>query len=196
LFPSHFKSASVLESPDIENGGKVWPTFKEFKLEQLKSATGGFSSDNIVSEHGEKAPNVVYRGRLDDGRLIAVKRFNRLAWADHRQFLDEAKAVGSLRSDRLANLIGCCFEGEERLLVAEFMPHETLAKHLFHWENNPMKWAMRLRVALCLAQALEYCSNKGRALYHDLNAYRVLFDKVNILIQSFFISLSDLYSKS
>lgn len=70
-----------------ENGGKLWPSFKEFRLEQLKSATGGFSSDNIVSEHGEKAPNVVYRGRLDDGRLIAVKRFNRLAWADQRQFL-------------------------------------------------------------------------------------------------------------
>ena len=65
----------------------MWPSFKEFRLEQLKSATGGFSSDNIVSEHGEKAPNIVYRGRLDDGRLIAVKRFNRLAWADHRQFL-------------------------------------------------------------------------------------------------------------
>lgn len=42
-----------------------------------------------------------------------------------------------------------------------------------------MKWAMRLRVALYLAQALEYCSSKGRALYHDLNAYRVLFDQVN-----------------
>ena len=41
-----------------------------------------------------------------------------------------------------------------------------------------MKWAMRLRVALYLAQALDYCSNKGRALYHDLNAYRVLFDQV------------------
>lgn len=116
LFHSNFKSSSVLESPDLglflylslvsnrrfffvfwyifflnyvkENGGKqVWPSFKEFRLEQLKSATGGFSSDNIVSEHGEKAPNIVYRGRLDDGRLIAVKRFNRLAWADHRQFL-------------------------------------------------------------------------------------------------------------
>nr|XP_027070834.1 serine/threonine-protein kinase BSK5-like [Coffea arabica] len=57
------------------------------------------------------------------------------------------------------------------------MPNETLAKHLFHWENQPMKWAMRLRVALYLAQALEYCSSKGRALYHDLNAYRVLFDQ-------------------
>lgn len=40
--------------------------------------------------------------------------------------------MGNLRSDRLANLIGCCYEGDERLLVAEFMPHETLAKHLFH----------------------------------------------------------------
>lgn len=42
--------------------------------------------------------------------------------------------MGSLRSDKLANLIGCCCEAEERLLVAEFMPNETLAKHLFHCE--------------------------------------------------------------
>ncbi|CAN0879833.1 Serine/threonine-protein kinase BSK6 [Linum grandiflorum] len=174
-FSSPFKP-SVLESSDLENGGKKEASFKEFTLEQLKSATGGFSSDNIVSEHGEKAPNVVYRGKLDADRWIAVKRFNRLAWPDSRQFL-EAKAVGNLRSDRLANLIGFCCQGEERLLVAEFMPNETLAKHLFHWESQPMKWAMRLRVALYLAQALEYCSSKGRALYHDLNAYRVLFDK-------------------
>lgn len=47
---------------------------------------------------------------------------------------DEAKAVGNLRSERLSNLIGFCYEGEERLLVAEFMPNETLAKHLFHCE--------------------------------------------------------------
>lgn len=43
-----------------------------------------------------------------------------------------------------------------------------------------MKWAMRLRVVLHLAQALEYCTNKGRALYHDLNAYRILFDEVTL----------------
>jgi hypothetical protein len=45
-----------------------------------------------------------------------------------------------------------------------------------------MKWAMRLRVALYLAQALEYCCSKGRALYHDLNAYRILFDKVSVVV--------------
>lgn len=47
-------------------------------------------------------------------------------------------------------------------------------------ETQPMKWAMRLRVVLCLAQALEYCTSRGRALYHDLNAYRILFDEVII----------------
>ncbi|KAI3443068.1 Protein kinase domain-containing protein [Psidium guajava] len=178
-FHSHLKP-SVLESSDLENGDRKessWPSFTEYSFDQLKAATGSFSPDNIVSEHGLKAPNIVYKGQLDNGRWVAVKRFNRLAWPDNRQFLEEARSVGSLRSERLANLIGCCCEGDERLLVAEFMPNETLAKHLFHWENQPMKWAMRLRVALYLAQALDYCSSKGRALYHDLNAYRVLFDQ-------------------
>ncbi|RVW56614.1 putative serine/threonine-protein kinase [Vitis vinifera] len=139
------------------------PGFVRSRLDQLRAATSGFSSDNIVSEHGEKAPNVVYKGKLEDDRWIAVKRFNKSAWPDSRQFLEEARAVGQLRNERLANLIGCCCEGEEDCLLRR--------------EAQPMKWAMRLRVALYLAQALEYCSSKGRALYHDLNAYRVLFDQ-------------------
>ncbi|KAL9252002.1 Serine/threonine-protein kinase BSK7-like protein, partial [Drosera capensis] len=167
--------AESQEKSDVDN----LPTFHEYTIEQLRVATSGFAVDNIVSEHGEKAPNVVYKGKLENQRRIAVKRFNRSAWPDPRQFLEEAKAVGHLRSNKLANLLGCCFEGDDRLLVAEFMPNETLAKHLFHWETQPMKWAMRLRVAFYLAQSLDYCTNKGRALYHDLNAYRVLFDYDN-----------------
>ncbi|MCL7041838.1 hypothetical protein MKW94_011769, partial [Papaver nudicaule] len=160
-----------------KNNQETIPGFGEYTFEQLRVATSGFSVDNIVSEHGEKAPNVVYKGKLSNDRFIAVKRFHKAAWPDSRQFLEEAKTVGHLRNERLANLIGCCCEGDERLLIAEFMPNETLAKHLFHWEAQPMKWAMRLRVALYLAEALDYCSGKGRALYHDLNAYRVLFDQ-------------------
>lgn len=170
----------VHEANNAENEDKSeiseLPTFREFSVEQLRMATSGFAVENIVSEHGEKAPNVVYKGKLENQRRIAVKRFNRSAWPDARQFMEEAKAVGQLRNYRLANLLGCCCEGDERLLVAEFMPNETLAKHLFHWETQPMKWAMRLRVALYIAQALEYCTGKGRALYHDLNAYRIVFD--------------------
>lgn len=63
------------------------PCFREFSWEELKSATNDFSSENIVSEHGEKAPNVVYKGLLENYQLIAVKRFNKSAWPDSRQFL-------------------------------------------------------------------------------------------------------------
>ncbi|XP_028770456.1 serine/threonine-protein kinase BSK3 [Neltuma alba] len=173
--------ASALEALDAVNEDtsdtRNWPAFREYTFEQLKNATSGFAVENIVSEHGEKAPNVVYKGKLENQTRIAVKRFNRNAWPDARQFLEEARSVGQLRNQRLANLLGCCCECDERLLVAEYMPNETLAKHLFHWETQPMKWAMRLRVVLYIAQALEYCTSKGRALYHDLNAYRVLFDE-------------------
>ncbi|XP_022010503.1 serine/threonine-protein kinase BSK3 [Helianthus annuus] len=161
-----------------ENDKLKLPAFRDYKLEELKATTGGFSVENVVSEHGEKAPNVVYKGKLaDSDRLIAIKRFNKSAWPDTRQFLDEARTLRQLRSQRLANLLGCCCEGDERLLVAEFMSNETLSKHIFHWESQPLKWAMRLRVALYLAQALEYCCNKGQSLYHDLNTYRILFDQ-------------------
>ncbi|KAL1367769.1 hypothetical protein HN51_021888 [Arachis hypogaea] len=171
---------SVIEVPHTGNEDRSeadnGPAFREYTFEQLKNATSGFSVQNIVSEHGEKAPIVVYKGKLENQMRIAIKRFNRNAWPDSRQFL-EARSVGQLRHQRLANLLGCCCEGEERLLVAEYMPNETLAKHLFHWETQPIKWPMRLRVVLHLAEALEYCTSKGHALYHDLNAYRVLFDE-------------------
>ncbi|KAL0323241.1 UNVERIFIED_CONTAM: Serine/threonine-protein kinase BSK1 [Sesamum angustifolium] len=206
---AHRRSSSV--NGAHSGGGSAG--FMEFSLSELKSATNNFSSENIVSESGEKAPNVVYEGRLQNRRWIAVKKFTKMAWPDPKQFAEEAKEVGKLRHKRLANLIGYCCDGDERLLVAEFMPNETLAKHLFHcglrsrqsdirvrpgiysgirlvgkcregrWvggggrENQTPEWAMRLRVAFYIAEALDYCSSEGRPLYHDLNAYRVLFDE-------------------
>ncbi|KAI5084028.1 hypothetical protein GOP47_0000197 [Adiantum capillus-veneris] len=168
------------QKPEAENGGtepEIAPPFREFSYEQLRIATSGFSPENIVSDHGEKAPNIVYKARIATDYWVAVKSFPKSAWPDAKQFADEAWGVGQVRHERLVNLIGCCCEGDERLLVAEYMPNDTLAKHLFHWENQPMQWAMRLRVALYIAHALEHCANQGRRLYHDLNAYRVLFDQ-------------------
>ncbi|KAH0933690.1 hypothetical protein HID58_010807 [Brassica napus] len=134
---SSHKTAVLEAPPHVENGENNditdVPAFREYTLDQLKSATCGFAVEYIVSEHGEKAPNVVYKGKLENQKKIAVKRFTRMAWPDARQFLV--------------------------------------------WETQPMKWTMRLRVVLYLAQALEYCTNQGRILYHDLNAYRVLFDE-------------------
>lgn len=71
---------------DTESNSDL-PAFQEYSFDQLKLATSGFAVENIVSEHGEKAPNIVYKGKLDGQRRIAVKRFNRSAWPDPRQFL-------------------------------------------------------------------------------------------------------------
>ncbi|XP_057966358.1 serine/threonine-protein kinase BSK1-like [Malania oleifera] len=168
---------SLPGGPGPESAAAGTPSFAEFSFSDLKAATNNFSTDFIVSESGAVAPNLVYKGRLQNRRWVAVKKFYKMAWPDPKQFADEAWGVGKLRHRRLANLIGYCCDGDERLLVAEFMPNDTFAKHLFHWENQTIDWVMRLRVALYIAEALDYCSTEGRPLYHDLNAYRVLFDE-------------------
>lgn len=63
------------------------PAFKEFELTELRAATNGFSSDLIVSESGEKAPNVVFRGKLKSNKVVAIKRFSKLSWPDPQQFV-------------------------------------------------------------------------------------------------------------
>lgn len=63
------------------------PAFKEFGLAELRAATNGFSGELIVSESGEKAPNVVYRGKLRSNRLVAIKRFSKQSWPDPQQFV-------------------------------------------------------------------------------------------------------------
>lgn len=80
-----------MEGFDAENGGgsgggDAIPEFVEYGIDELRAATEGFAPDRIVSEHGEKAPNVVYSGELR-GRAVAIKRFGKAAWPDTRQFL-------------------------------------------------------------------------------------------------------------
>lgn len=73
--------------PDpVSAGGAGVYSFSEFSFSDLKAATNNFSSDFIISESGEKAPNLVYKGRLHNRRWIAVKKFTKLAWPDPKQF--------------------------------------------------------------------------------------------------------------
>ncbi|KAG2272443.1 hypothetical protein Bca52824_066998 [Brassica carinata] len=67
--------------------GQLLSEIPEFTLEELSVATDGFSADNIVSEHNEKVPNIVYEGTLSDGKKIAIKRFQKLSWPDASEFI-------------------------------------------------------------------------------------------------------------
>ncbi|GMP43390.1 hypothetical protein CsSME_00012764 [Camellia sinensis var. sinensis] len=83
-------STSIVEAPNVENEEEEvsdLPAFHEFTLEQLKNATSGFAVEDIVSEDGEKAPNVVYKGKLENQQRIAVKRFKKTACPNAKQFL-------------------------------------------------------------------------------------------------------------
>jgi hypothetical protein len=78
---------NVREYDADDDGGHYPLIFREFSLEQLRIATDGFSAGNIVSEHNDSVPNIVYKGKLGDGRRIAVKRFQRLSWPDPFEFI-------------------------------------------------------------------------------------------------------------
>ncbi|KAH7669130.1 Non-specific serine/threonine protein kinase protein [Dioscorea alata] len=154
--------------------------FRQYSLAEIMAATDGFSWDNIIAKGGGTIPNYVFRGRLPETQQIAVKRFSKNAWPDVEQFRKEAIRAGRLRHRRLVNLIGYCCDKDERLLVAEFMPNDSLDYRLFNAKNKTMEWSMRLRVACYIAEALEYCSNiEGQALYHDLSPYKILFDEAD-----------------
>ncbi|KAM0942301.1 putative protein kinase RLK-Pelle-RLCK-XII-1 family [Dioscorea sansibarensis] len=90
--------------------------FRRYTLAEIMAATDGFSLQNMLSKGGDELPSFVYKGRLHGRQQIA----------------EEAIRVGRLRHRRIANLIGYCCEGDERLLVAEFMPKDTLTTHLFN----------------------------------------------------------------
>lgn len=88
------------EDNNVEGNGLA--SFREYTIDQLRKATSGFAIENIVSEHGEKAPNVVYKGKLENQVRIAVKRFNKSAWPDAHQFLvSMRKLMCQIRVDLL-----------------------------------------------------------------------------------------------
>ncbi|XP_039123563.1 probable serine/threonine-protein kinase BSK3 [Dioscorea cayenensis subsp. rotundata] len=131
-----YNNVTVLETPDVESEvkseGDGLPVFQEYSFEQLRLATFGFAVENIVSEHREKAPNVVYKEKLDAQRRIAVKRFNHAAWP-------RSSPSSWKKRDLLVNLeakdwqiyLGHAVKAKRGCLFVEYMPNDTLAKHLF-----------------------------------------------------------------
>ncbi|CAH8327326.1 unnamed protein product [Eruca vesicaria subsp. sativa] len=156
--------------------GGTDPQITKFSFSDLNMATENFSLKNIVSENGGETSDIVYKGHLTNRGFIAVKKFNNVASSDPNQFVEEAHRVGKLGHKSVVNLIGYCCDENERLLVADFMPNDTLSKRLFYLKNQTMEWEMRLSVAFYVAQALDYCSCGGFT-YNNLSAYSVLFDE-------------------
>lgn len=98
---------------------------REFSREELHVATDGFS--NILGEGGFGR---VYKGRLPNGKFVAVKKLESGSQQGDREFQAEVEAISRVNHRYLVTLVGYCTSDDERMLVYEFVPNNTLKFHL------------------------------------------------------------------
>ncbi|KAL5057558.1 hypothetical protein RYX36_029162 [Vicia faba] len=99
-----------------------------FDFEKLASATDNFHLSNKLGQGGFGS---VYKGKLEDGREIAVKRLSRASGQGLEEFMNEVVLICKLQHRNLVRLIGCCTEGDEKMLIYEYMPNKSLDAFIF-----------------------------------------------------------------
>lgn len=136
---------------------------ERFSYKELKQATNGFDSANIIGKGGS---GTVFKGTLQDGKLIAVKRLDTLSLQSEREFQNELQILGGLRSPFIVTLVGYCVEKNKRVLVYDYMPNRSLQESLFGDNDDDgdddddgclcMSWERRFHIILDVSRALEF----------------------------------------
>ncbi|KAJ6885707.1 hypothetical protein NC651_026378 [Populus alba x Populus x berolinensis] len=116
-------------SPENVKEVKLEPLFK---LKILETATNNF---DISKKLGQGGFGAVYRGKLPDGQEIAVKRLSKTSGQGLEEFMNEVVVISKLQHRNLVRLLGCCVEGEEMMLVYEYLPNKSLDAFLFEKDN-------------------------------------------------------------
>lgn len=149
-----------------------------FTIQALSSVTGNFSEQNILGRGGF---GVVYRGELQDGTQVAVKRMEAAVVSSQglREFEAEVDLMTKAKHRHLVGLLGYCVDGMERLLVYEYLPQGNLGQHLFEYKDRsgkPLTWKTRLSIALDVARGLEYLHHLAHRsfIHRDLKSSNIL----------------------
>ncbi|XP_059661583.1 G-type lectin S-receptor-like serine/threonine-protein kinase SD1-1 isoform X2 [Cornus florida] len=111
----------------IETKNEDWE-LPFFDLFTIANATTNFSSTNMLGEGGF---GPVYKGKLATGQEIAVKKLLNNSGQGVQEFKNEVTLISKLQHWNLVRLLGCCIEGEERMLIYEFMPNKSLDYFIF-----------------------------------------------------------------
>ncbi|XVF38659.1 hypothetical protein REPUB_Repub20aG0121600 [Reevesia pubescens] len=150
-----------------------------FTFRELATATKNFRPECLLGEGGF---GHVYKGRLEStGQVVAVKQLDRNGLQGNREFLVEVLMLSLLHHPNLVNLIGYCADGDQRLLVYEFMPLGSLEDHLHDLPpaKEPLDWNTRMKIAAGAAKGLEYLHDKANppVIYRDLKSSNILLDE-------------------
>ncbi|CAH8255758.1 unnamed protein product [Arabidopsis lyrata] len=146
-----------------------------FTYSELKSATQDFDPSNKLGEGGF---GPVYKGNLNDGREVAVKLLSVGSRQGKGQFVAEIVAISSVLHRNLVKLYGCCFEGEHRLLVYEYLPNGSLDQAIFGDKTLHLDWSTRYEICLGVARGLVYLHEEAsvRIVHRDVKASNILLD--------------------
>ncbi len=147
-------------------------------IQVLRAVTNNFAEANVLGRGGF---GVVYKGELEDGTKIAVKRMEAAIVSSKglKEFQAEIEVLTKVKHRHLVGLLGYCADGAERLLVYEYLPNGPLSQHLFEYKQfnmKPLGWSTRLSIALDVARGLEYLHGLAHKsfIHRDLKPSNIL----------------------
>ncbi|RWR85094.1 Protein kinase domain-containing protein [Cinnamomum micranthum f. kanehirae] len=161
----------------INNGGKSIKA-RTFTFQDLAAATNNFKNESLLGEGGFGR---VYKGSLENtNQVVAVKQLDRNGMQGSREFLCEVLMLSLLHHPNLVNLIGYCSDGDQRILVYEYMSSGSLEDHLLELpqDKKPLDWFTRMKIARGAARGLEYLheTTTPPIIYRDFKASNILLD--------------------
>ncbi|KAL5070518.1 hypothetical protein RYX36_021405 [Vicia faba] len=171
------------QNQDSENG-TVYFKIPLFSYKELEEATNNFHQANKLGSGGF---GIVYYGRLQDGREVAVKRLYQHNWRRVEQFTNEIEILARTRHANLVSLYGCTsHHSDELLLVYEYVPNHTVDFHLQGdlARTRVMSWHIRMKIAIETASSLAYLHASG-IIHRDVKTKNIL------LTNSFSVKVAD-----
>lgn len=146
-----FRKSNMPKS--MEDGYKmITNQFRRFTYRDLREATGKFKE-----EIGRGGAGIVYRGVLEDKKIVAVKKLTNVQQGEE-EFWAEVTLIGRINHINLVRMMGFCSEGKNRLLVYEYVENESLDKYLFGERSTEslLGWNQRYKIAVGAARGLAY----------------------------------------
>ncbi|CAL5443236.1 unnamed protein product [Camellia sinensis] len=166
-FMSEMKTeATIMEKI---NNGKKDHELPLFSLSSIEIATDYFSDANKIGQGGF---GTVYKGKLFNGQEIAVKRLSRSSGQGLEEFKNEVTLISRLQHRNLVRILGCCAQGDERILVYEYLPNKNeIGRALLDWK-------IRVSIIEGIAQGLQYLHkySRVRIIHRDLKTSNILLD--------------------
>ncbi|RAL44848.1 hypothetical protein DM860_003607 [Cuscuta australis] len=149
----------------------------QYDFNTIQAITNDFAPESKIGEGGYGS---VYKAKLPEGLDVAVKRLSRFSGQGAQEFKNEVEVVAQLQHRNLVRLLGFCSEGEEKILIYEFVPNKSLDYFLFDPEKRCLlDWPTRYRIIEGIARGLQYLheDSRLRIIHRDLKAGNVLLDE-------------------